>query len=132
MTRAEIASVLKKTRMTAGLTQTEAAKSIGRKQQTLASWETGQSQPDANTLFKLFDVYGASVDEAFGYTKKSTAPVETEAEGLSTDEKELLKGYNKLNKDGQEEAHEHMEFLLTKQKYLRPEYIKSDNSKELA
>lgn len=79
MTREEIAEVLKKTRNNAGLTQQQAAQAIGRKQQTLASWETGQSQPDANTLFQLFDVYGASVDEAFGFNKKTPDPVDTES-----------------------------------------------------
>lgn len=67
MSRDEIARILQDARVKAGLTQQQAADAIGRKRQTLASWETGQSQPDANTLFLLFDAYGASVNEAFGY-----------------------------------------------------------------
>jgi len=68
----EIAEILKKTRAGAGYTQVTASEAIGRKRQTLSSWETGQSQPDANTLFELFELYGASVDEAFGFKKEET------------------------------------------------------------
>lgn len=50
MTREEIANILKISRKQAGLTQKQAAEAVGKKQQTLASWETAQSQPDANTL----------------------------------------------------------------------------------
>lgn len=72
MTKAEIAAILKNCRITAGFTQSEAATKIGRPQQTLASWETGKSQPDANTLFLLCDLYGVSVDRAFGYSSEGT------------------------------------------------------------
>lgn len=70
MTRVEIANVLKSLRINTGLTQAQAAEKIGRKQQTLASWETGQSQPDANTLFLLCKLYNASIDESFGFNTK--------------------------------------------------------------
>ncbi len=69
MTKEEIAAILKEMRNNAGMTQREAAQKIGRKQQTLASWEIGQSQPDANTLFQLCSLYGTSVDKAFGFDK---------------------------------------------------------------
>lgn len=67
MTKDEIAAILREIRLEAGFTQKEAAEKIGRKQQTLASWETGQSQPDANTLFVLCSLYGTTVDAAFGF-----------------------------------------------------------------
>ena len=70
MTREEIAKIIQDARVNAGLTQQQAAEAIGRKRQTLASWETGQSQPDANTLFVLCDLYGADINEAFGFTTK--------------------------------------------------------------
>ena len=74
MTKLEIAKILKSCRISAGFTQSEAASKIGRPQQTLASWETGKSQPDANTLFALCDLYGVSVDHAFGYGSLSSSP----------------------------------------------------------
>jgi len=52
------------------MTQKEVAERIGRKQQVIGHWETGYSQPDANTLFVLCEIYDTSVDEAFGFTKE--------------------------------------------------------------
>ena len=67
MTREEIASAIKKMRVESGLTQKDIAERLGKKQQTVASWESGQSQPDANTIFVLCDLCGVSINEAFGY-----------------------------------------------------------------
>lgn len=87
MTKEEIGMVLKGIRMAAGLTQREAAEKLGRKQQTLASWEIGQAQPDANTLFTLCAIYGTSVDKAFGFESKKNTPApdkpETGGHGIS-------------------------------------------------
>lgn len=78
MTREEIGRIIKESRIAAGLTQLQAAEALGRPQQTIAAWENGRSQPDANTLFDLFRVLGRSVDEAFGFTMES-APLSGEA-----------------------------------------------------
>lgn len=71
MTREEIGRIIKESRIAAGLTQLQVAEELGRPQQTIAAWENGRSQPDANTLFDLFRVLGRSVDEAFGFTKSA-------------------------------------------------------------
>ena len=52
------------------MTQQEVANKIGRKQPIIGHWETGYSQPDANTLFTLCDIFGTTVDEVFGFKKK--------------------------------------------------------------
>lgn len=61
MTKEEIGHIIKESRLTAGLTQLQVAEALGRPQQTVANWELGRSQPDANTLFSLFAVLGRSV-----------------------------------------------------------------------
>lgn len=71
MTKEDISRTIKESRMMAGLTQTQVAERLGRPQATIAGWEVGRSQPDANTLFELFRVLGRSVDEAFGFTVES-------------------------------------------------------------
>ena len=71
MTKEEIGKVIKDSRLAAGLTQAQVAEKLGRPQQTIAGWEVGRSQPDANTLFELFAILGQSIDRAFGYTDKS-------------------------------------------------------------
>ena len=83
MTKEEIAKILKELRIDSGLTQKEAAEMIGRKQQTLASWETGQSQPDANTLFVLCRTYGTTVDSAFGFDDKKSRIKKSDLDLLS-------------------------------------------------
>lgn len=92
MTREEIGSVLRQLRISSGKTQKEVAEIIGRTQQIVGHWETGYSQPDANTLFTLCDIYGATVDEAFGFKKHT----------LSQEDLKLLKKYRSLDLYGQE------------------------------
>lgn len=98
MTKKEIAEILKKCRINAGFTQKEAAGRLGRPQQTLASWETGQSQPDANTLFSLCDLYGVSVNEAFGYPPSRANTVSSFS--VSEAEADLIKKYRALDERG--------------------------------
>jgi transcriptional regulator with XRE-family HTH domain len=45
-----------------GLKQNEAAQKIGVKNNTLSSYESGDRQPDYNTLIKLADLYEISVE----------------------------------------------------------------------
>jgi transcriptional regulator with XRE-family HTH domain len=70
MTKDEIAEILKNARLVSKMTQQEAADAIGRPRQTLSSWEKAVAQPDINTLFLLFQIYGQSIEEAFGFNKK--------------------------------------------------------------
>lgn len=69
MTKEEIGQILKELRLSSGMTQKEVAKKLGRNQPIVGHWETGYAQPDANTLFTLCDIYGTTVDAAFGFKK---------------------------------------------------------------
>lgn len=77
MTKEEIGKILKSAREQAGLTQKQVALQLGRRQQVIGNWETGYAQPDANTLFTLCDMYGISIDDAFGKGRR-TAVTATE------------------------------------------------------
>lgn len=70
MTKEEIGHILKDLRIKTGKTQKDVAVMLGRNQQIVGHWETGYSQPDANTLFELCSIYGVTVDEAFGFERK--------------------------------------------------------------
>lgn len=96
MTKEEIGTLLKEARISSGKTQKEVAKIIGRTQQIIGHWETGYSQPDANTLFTLCDIYGTTVDEVFGFKSKIT---------ISKENFDLLKKYNTLDQYGKESVH---------------------------
>lgn len=94
MTKEEIGYVLKQLRISCGMTQKEVAEKIGRKQQIIGHWETGYSQPDANTLFTLCDIYGTSVDEAFGFKKENVS--------ITKKDINLLNRFHSLDSFGQE------------------------------
>lgn len=94
MTKEEIGEILKKLRLNSGMTQKEVAKIIGRTQQVIGHWETGYSQPDANTLFLLCDIYGTTIDKAFGLRKESK-----EIE-LTPELKDHIKKYRSLDAHG--------------------------------
>lgn len=80
MTKEEIGHIIKKARLAAGLTQMQVALQLGRPQQTIANWEVGRSQPDANTLFELFQVLNADLNESFGFApEQKTSPGTVEA-----------------------------------------------------
>lgn len=97
MTRKDIADIIKQSRLSAGLTQSQVAEKLGRPQQTIANWEVGRTQPDANTLFELFRVLGRSVDEAFGFKQEKAPPMTGEAIKLGRD-------YDTLDSWGQKQV----------------------------
>ena len=94
MTKEDISRIIKESRISAGLTQTQVAAQLGRPQATVAGWEVGRSQPDANTLFELFRVLGRSVDEAFGFTVESF--------NVTAREREHIEKYRALDTYGQD------------------------------
>lgn len=87
MTRQEIGQVLKAAREAKKMTQKQVAEVLGRRQQIVGHWETGYAQPDANTLFELCDIYGISIDDAFGKKR-------------DTENAKLVKLYDRLDSHG--------------------------------
>lgn len=60
-------------RKQAGLTQSKLSAAIGVSRSTLAMYETNKSEPDFNTISKLADFFGVSVDYLLGRAEKSPA-----------------------------------------------------------
>lgn len=121
MTKEEIGRIIKESRTAAGLTQLQVGNALNRPQTTIAAWEAGRSQPDANTLFELFAVLGRSVDEAFGFTQDES-PLSSEAlrvardfEGLSPYGKRCV--LREIEKQQMRERHlyENLKIFRTKQ-----------------
>ena len=48
------------------LTQKELAEKINNVQRNVSNWENGASEPDIETIVKLADLFGVSIDELFG------------------------------------------------------------------
>lgn len=59
---------------------------------TIYGWESGKTQPDADTLLLLCDIYGIdNILDTFGYNTPDTEPVI-----LTSFEKELIKKYRSM------------------------------------
>ena len=54
------------------LTQKELADKIGNVQRNVSNWENGTSEPDCETLVRLADVFGITLDELFGRNENPT------------------------------------------------------------
>ena len=121
MTKEEIGGIIRESRIAAGYTQAQIAQKINRPQQTIANWEGGKSQPDANTLFELFILFDRSIDEAFGFYESKNSLPDLDRER----EKHLLKLYRGLNPEGQEKVVDYADDLIRSGKY------KKYNSSEL-
>lgn len=102
MTKEEIGDILRQLRLACNMTQKEVAEKLGRKQQIIGHWETGYSQPDANTLFTLCDIYNTTVDEAFGFSSKNE---------ITRTELSIIEKYRDLDNHGKEMV----DFTLTKE-----------------
>jgi len=93
MTKEEIGKILKEARLNAGMTQAQVAKLLGRRQQIIGHWETGYSQPDANTFFVLCDIYKISIDDAFCGGSRIK---------VNASELKLLQKYRELDEHGKQ------------------------------
>lgn len=55
------------------LTQKELADKIGNVQRNVSNWENGTSEPDLETLVRIADVFGVTLDELFGRSGTATS-----------------------------------------------------------
>lgn len=72
------------------LTLKELAEKFDISFQAISLYENGKRQPDFDTLIKLADYFGVSVDYLIGRTGASSAPFGTSASPLTEEENELL------------------------------------------
>lgn len=93
MTKEEIGKILRQLRIDARMTQKEVAEALGKSQPLIGHWETGYSQPDANTLFTLCSLYGTTVDKAFGFDSE---------DNLTRYEISFIEKFRRLDNHGKE------------------------------
>lgn len=93
MKKEEIGSKLQEYRVRAGLTQKDVALAIQRPQPTIAAWEKGRSQPDADTLYSLLLLYKVSPNTFFDYDISSI--------NVTSKELELIEMYRSLDTKSQ-------------------------------
>lgn len=64
---------MKRLRQRMGLKQDDVARMVGVERSTVANWERGAKQPSLDTLVRLSEILGVSLDELVG-TSRTTAP----------------------------------------------------------
>lgn len=113
MSREYIASVLKKLRAEQGMTADEVGEIIGKSGKTVSGWENARSQPDADLLLKLCEIYKVeNILDTFSEIKRKVKPIESK-----DDAQKLLHNYNLLNDSGKEKLLEYSEDLLNSGNY---------------
>lgn len=68
----QFGEALKQLRQRMGLRQDDVARMVGVERSTVANWERGAKQPSLETLVKLSQVFGVSLDELVGVTEATT------------------------------------------------------------
>lgn len=88
-----LAAKLREFRLRAGLTAKGVGEVIGKSEKTVSGWEHGRGQPDADTLFKLCDIYHIqSIAEFY-----SQEVCQDDFGTLTPDEAELMRYYRSMN-----------------------------------
>lgn len=107
---------IKQLRLERRMTQEELAKHLGIKQQTISSYESGVNRPDIDTLGKLAEFFGVSVDYIGGFSDIRD-PADKIAKAISDDEDLKLFWENAQKR-------QELKLLFKQIKDLRPEEIK--------
>lgn len=89
---------LKKLRIRMGVSQQQIANIIGTSQQSINKYENRSIEPDIQTLAKLADFFGTTIDYLVGHSPSPKQTVEEEVE-FTKEEISLLYDYRSLSKE---------------------------------
>lgn len=123
MSRQHIANVLKKLRAKSGLTADQVGERIGRSGKTINGWENNRSQPDADTLLLLCEIY--EVEDILATFSEDDPAVRE-----NFIEKSLLDGFRQLNNDGQNKTLAYIRDLKNSGNYSKRSGESSPQSKD--
>ena len=76
-------SVINDLRKKSGLSQKEFADLFNVHQTAVSQWETGKTTPDKETLIKIANYFGVSIDYLLGNTEQKEKPLVNEDEELT-------------------------------------------------
>lgn len=95
---------IRKLRNEKRVTQTEVAKNIGISYQALGLYENEKNKPDPDTLWKLADYFGVTIDYLLGREPESGLVYVHTDPPLTDDEKALLNIYRNITPELKENA----------------------------
>lgn len=93
---------LRKLRNEKRVTQTEVAKNIGISYQALGLYENEKNKPDPDTLWKLADYFGVTIDYLLGREPDSGLVYVHKDPALTEDEKHVLELYRNIVPESRE------------------------------
>jgi len=103
--RENITNNIIKYRKLSGLLQKELGEKVGVASTSVSSWERGANSPDVETLVKLCDIFGITINEMYGEEPKQQ---ETTLLAAHYEGKDLLRGMDK------DQINDIMEFIKYK------------------
>lgn len=103
---------LKRLRTRMGVSQQQIAEIIGTSQQSVNKYENHSIEPDIQTLTKLADFFGTTIDYLVGHTPSSSIETEENME-FTKEEISLLSDFRNLSKE------EKLSIKLILKNYLR-------------
>ena len=106
----EFGQKLKKARKQAGYTQKDIYEKIKVPQSTFSSWEIGKSEPDANTLLKLCQIYNVDSFTYFVDEKQTAHDEQSERDEM----RQLIEDVKDLSEEDAKKTIEYIEFLKSK------------------
>ena len=106
---------LKKLREEAGESQYSFAKKFGVAQSTIGNWESGTREPNLDSISRLADFFGVTVDYLLG--RPSAPPIQREETPplLAS----LIASFKELNAEGQERLVEQADDMVQSGKYKK-------------
>ena len=101
---------LKDVRLEKGKTQKEIAVFLSITQQTYSDYETGRTNPDPDSLIKIADFLGVTIDYLLG-REDDFGNVSVPAPSMSTDAQELLRIFESLDPMHREQILEYARYF---------------------
>jgi transcriptional regulator with XRE-family HTH domain len=103
---------LKELREQKGISQVKIAKILGFAQNTISNWESGKRDPDSETILKIADCFGVTVDYLLGKDEKNfPGKAEDDTDNKLNDI--LFNNIESLSPEGRQKAEEYISMLKT-------------------
>ncbi|GIO24282.1 helix-turn-helix domain-containing protein [Oceanobacillus sp. J11TS1] len=107
---------LREAREQAGLKQIEASKLLGISNGTLSGYEREYRDPDTDTLHKMADLYGVSVDWLLGKSMYPSTKDTLQPEPMSEQDSLMFHNWKRMTEEEKQEALNVIQYILYKKK----------------
>lgn len=107
---------LREAREKAGLKQIDASKLLGISNGTLSGYEREYRDPDPDTLHKMADLYGVSVDWLLGKSVYPSTNDTSNPEPMSEQDSLMFSNWKRMTEEEKQEALNVIQYILYKKK----------------